>query len=61
MSYDTFDEDSFNRTFMELKYGQKRWELGDWQGFNRTFMQLKSISKNFGIDATNVSIVPLWN
>ena len=32
---------SFNRTFMELKFGSDLYKAGSGNGFNRTFMELK--------------------
>ena len=46
---------------MELKYSQKRWELGQWESSNCTFMELKSIVKHDGFVRSKVLIVPLWN
>ena len=47
---------------MELKYSQKRWELGQWESSNRTFMELKLHSQTSErLKYWQVLIVPLWN
>ena len=52
---------SFNRTFMELKWGISFYKQSSFACFNRTFMELKFKSYIHTGITVRVSIVPLWN
>ena len=53
---------SFNRTFMELKYLEKMLKELVLRSFNRTFMELKyNITELISFRERKVLIVPLWN
>ena len=52
---------SFNRTFMELKLGNKESGMYRSLCFNRTFMELKLSYTMFCLILMTVLIGPSWN
>ena len=60
-SHITADNDSSNRTFMELKSYKLVHQLAPFIGSNRTFMELKLRRLEAECAKIVVLIVPLWN